>query len=107
MKERAAMIPEYQTWRNNRDEEVRIEKNHGNGDSGYYVDVRGSQEVLDTLMKRLDEHSQVKCQWNSDTLPKQGRLMTVREVSQNFQGNAILRLIGTELAKLGYSKMAM
>jgi hypothetical protein len=101
------MIPEYQTWRNTKDEEVRLEKNHGSGDCGYYVDVRGSREVLDTLKKRLDEHNQAKCQWNSEVLPKQGRLLTVREVSQNFQGNAILGLIGTELTNLGYSKMAM
>jgi hypothetical protein len=97
------VIPENQTWKKTEDI-VCLEKNHGSGDTGYYVDVRGSQEVMDTLKRKLDGLGMVKCQWNPAGSGA-GKILTVREVRQDFQGAAILQLIGKELGILGYSKM--
>ena len=97
------MNPENQTWKKAEDI-VCLEKNHGSGDTGYYVDVQGSQEVMETLEKKLDGINVVKCQWNPVGTGT-GRVLTVREVSQDFQGAAILQLIGRELGILGYSLM--
>ena len=93
------MIPEYQTWQKGADI-VHLEKNHGSGDSGYYVDVQGSQAVKSALRNRLDGFSKVKCQ---DAGAEKS--LTVREVSSDFQGAAILELIGAELSGLGYEQI--
>jgi hypothetical protein len=97
------MIPEHQTWQNDGDV-VSLEKNHGSGESGYYVDVQGSKKLIGTLKKSLEGDDRVNCHENSAGLTGAGYTLTVREVNQNFQGNAILKLIGDELRKLGYSK---
>lgn len=98
------MIPENQTWQKAGDT-VYLTKNHGSGDSGYYVDVQGSQEMMGALKKKLDGFNKVICQWNPVGLPEKGKVLTVREVSQDFKGNAILELVRAELRKLGYTQI--
>jgi len=95
------VIPEYQTWEKDGNI-VQLVKNHGGG--GYYVNVQGSQKEMDTLKEKLDGCEDVNCQWNPAGVGS-GKVLTVREVSQKFQGVAILMLIGSELDNLGYSKI--
>lgn len=99
------MIPEQQTWRKG-DETVYLEKNHGQGDTGYFVDVQGPLDIKQILEKKFNRLFEgASCQWNSGSnLPGQGMVLTIRTQSQEIQGAKLLELVGLELQKLGYVK---
>ena len=98
-----------QTWQKG-DDTVYLEKNHGQGDTGYFVDVQGSMEIKKVLENKFNGLFEgASCQWNDGSnlagLPGTGKVLTIRTQSMEIQGAKLLELVGLELEKLGYAKV--
>jgi len=100
------MIPEQQIWQKDGDF-VYLEKNYGA--ERYFVDVQSSSDIKNHLKAIFDNFDELLyCQWNQGSnlpvSPKYGKVLTIRSRTQKMEGIELLKLVGEELANIGYER---